>query len=496
MANDPKWRPRPEDYALLLRDQNPWQRGGRVPETLAPPVERPLASCLWRRLVRDEPRRFQVVLGPRRVGKTTVLYQTVGHLLARGVPAQRLWWFRMDHPLLLEIELGNLVRFVLEQSGASGEAPLYLFLDELTYARSWDLWLKTFHDESWPLRIAATSSSTEALRNRRLESGVGRWEEQYLAPYSLSEALSLLGTPQDLDVQDTLDETLAAALPGSVELSEVEPIRRLYLLVGGFPELLVDLAAGSPERLADLQGALLNSQRTLSGDAVERSVYKDIPQCFGVENPAVLERLLYVLAAQATGVLSPQSICRDLGTLTQPTFDKYLGYLERAFLVFTLQNYSGSERGVQKRGRKLYFVDGAIRNAALQRGLAPLTDPGETGVLLENAAASHLHALARQTRVRAYHWRHRSDEVDLVYDHPDRPLAFEVATSRRHTRRGLQAFLERFPRFRNRVYLVARDAPVIAPARGRDGVGSLPLDLFLLATGAQAQRELGRRIAA
>ena len=50
--------------------------------------------------------------------------------------------------------------------------------------------------------------------------------------------------------------------------------------------------------------------------------------------------------------------------MSAPTFHKYVSYLERAFLVFTLLNYSGSEMSKQKRGRKLYFVDGAVRNAA------------------------------------------------------------------------------------------------------------------------------------
>jgi hypothetical protein len=50
--------------------------------------------------------------------------------------------------------------------------------------------------------------------------------------------------------------------------------------------------------------------------------------------------------------------------------------------------YSGGEAQRQRRGRKLYFVNGAVRNAALHRGLAPLSDRGEMGLLLENLAAS------------------------------------------------------------------------------------------------------------
>ena len=67
----------------------------------------------------DDPLRFHLVLGPRRVGKTTVMYQTVRHLIAAGTPPERLWWLRMDHPVLLRESLGELVRHVIEVSEAS-----------------------------------------------------------------------------------------------------------------------------------------------------------------------------------------------------------------------------------------------------------------------------------------------------------------------------------------------------------------------------------------
>lgn len=79
------WQPQPSDYQRVFSEQNPWQSSGAVPEALAPPTERSLASVLWRRLIRNDPRRHQVILGPRRVGKTTVLYQTVQHLIENGI---------------------------------------------------------------------------------------------------------------------------------------------------------------------------------------------------------------------------------------------------------------------------------------------------------------------------------------------------------------------------------------------------------------------------
>ncbi|MYD87004.1 MAG: ATP-binding protein [Acidobacteria bacterium] len=487
----PTWEPSQVDYQRVLAEQNPWKITGEAPASWAPPVERPLTALLTRCLQTADLRRFQLVLGPRRVGKTTCLYQTVRQLLLGGVAPRRIWWLRLDHPLLMQLDLGLLLGVVRDGVEDPNE-PAFVFLDELTYARDWDLWLKTFHDERWPLRIAGSSSATAALRERRLESGVGRWEEQYLAPYLLGEFLDLVEHETSIPLEATLSATVAAVLEAGWDPAGIEPLRRRLLLTGGFPELLVAAGAGKDDD--DEVSMLLRSQQTLRNDAVERAIYKDIPQAFGIDNPMMLERLLYTLAGQITGLLSPQRLCQELDGLSQPTFDRYLSYLERAFLVFTLPNYSGREGAVQRRGRRLYFVDGAVRNAALQRGAGPLTAAEEMGLLYENLVAGHLHALARQTQVRLYHWREGNHEVDLIYDHPEQPLAFEIASSVRHPVTGLQRFMERFPRFKGRCYVVSPEPLGMLPGAAANHVGRLPLDLLLLAASRQAETALERRL--
>lgn len=149
------------------------------------------------------------MLGPRRVGKTTALYQTVRPLIAEGVEPGRTWWLRLDHPLLLQENLGDLVRAVLDTSHATPDVPVLLMLDELVYTDRWELLLKTFFDEQWPVRIAATSSATAAHGERRLESGVGRWSEQHLTPYLSTEFLALVGQDRPVEVGDTLADSLA-----------------------------------------------------------------------------------------------------------------------------------------------------------------------------------------------------------------------------------------------------------------------------------------------
>lgn len=495
------WQPSRDDLLRIFREQNPWHRGGTVPQALAPRTERYLARVLWRRLLDDDPRRHHVVLGPRRVGKTTVLYQTVRRLIDADVPASKVWWLRLDHPLLVQASLGSLVSGLLEGSQATVDDPLYLMMDEIVYADSWDLWLKTLYDERWPVRIAATSSGTAALRSKRHESGIGRWELHHLMPCLLDEAqlLTAGGQAAGLDLPAParcLGETLASLPPGPVVQtrsnmqSSNTNMRHFLTMVGGFPELLTRRTPPQGELDSnDFEDQVLESQRILRGDAVARAVYQDIPQAAGVDNPMNLERLLYLLANDVTGILSPKRLSNELG-ISQPTVERYISFLEQAYLIFTLSNYSGSEHSIQRRGRKLYFTDCAVRNAALQRGLSPLHSPEEQGALLENLVAASLRVLELNGGGRLHHWRDGNSEVDVIYDDPRQPVAFEIASSPDHHRKGLVDLLERHEHLRGHSYLVAPSAPVLPADAGESGIGTLPLDLFLHVVGRQAERAM------
>ena len=489
----------PEDVHLVLAEMNPWHHSGEVPSALSPPVERPLAQHLWSRLLHNPLRRFQLIFGPRQVGKTTVLYQTVARLLAQGIEPSRIWWLQVDHPILRSEQLGDLMRLLVETSGANSDRPIFVMLDEVVYADAWDLWLKSFHDGHLPVQIAATASATAVLRDRHFESGVGRWDEQHLAPYSFLEYLELTGgqagTFWGQEVGWTLSETIRSLPLGPAPDPKLSEARRRFTLVGGFPALLLAYAQGdhySVDGESELD-KLIASQETVRAGAVERTIYRDIPLAYGVDNPMNLERLLHVLASQISGVLSPSNIAKNLG-ISPPTIDRYLNYLEHSLLVFTLPNYSSMESAVQRRGRKLYFVDGAIRNAVLRRVNVSLDDPVDMGKLLENLMAASMRTLALHTAVRLYHWRDGNKEVDLIYDDPANPLAFEIATSASHNRAGLTALIDRYERFRGNSYLVAPTASVVPAHTSESGIGTLPLDPLLIAVNAQAHKAMMSRL--
>lgn len=466
-----------QSLQVAIEGQNPWWRDGSVPE--ARPYRRALVGATLTALLRDHPRRFQVILGPRRVGKTVSIYQMVADLLKRGAPPRSVVYLRLDHPDLIGLRMQPPER----KGGFT-----FLFLDEVLYADRWDLWLKTMYDERWPVRVVATGSATAALRQARRESGVGRWEERVLSPLLFHDFLGIQGrtvvAPAGAIALDVLEDPFRSERP--LAFDDVEPALRAYLLMGGYPELATVLTPQPAQVLA--------AQRIIKDDAVDRAIYKDLQQAYAVEQPLALEKLLYVLAGQVGGLLSTRSVAPAAG-ISLPTAERYVKYLEEASLVFLVPNYARTEEAIQRRGRKVYLGHPAVRPAMLLRGLLPLDDPAEMGVLFENAVATHLHALAQAHQVRLYHWRRERDEVDFVLDHPARPLAVEATWGERHDRRSLHRLAEAEPRLRGRMWLVGPGQPEVRPDQDPDGIGRAPADRWLLACGLAADLAVAGRTA-
>jgi len=55
-----------------------------------------------------EPTSIISVLGPRRAGKTYLLYHTISRLLVKGVPKQNILYVDFEHPRLTEVKVEDL----------------------------------------------------------------------------------------------------------------------------------------------------------------------------------------------------------------------------------------------------------------------------------------------------------------------------------------------------------------------------------------------------
>lgn len=189
-------------------------------------------------------------------------------------------------------------------------------------------------------------------------------------------------------------------------------------------------------------------------------------------------RLLDLTAASSGRVVNLYALSRD-AAVSYETARRYLDVLEDTLVLFRIPAWRGSDRASLVAHPKLLLFDLGVRNAILRRPLdRPLDD--ERGLLLEHLVGLELRrregTLWPEARVHHFRTR-RGAEVDFVLSVAGEQWAIEVKASRQVDARdlkGIEAFAEYAPNVRRRivVFLGAR-------AQRIDRVEILPLEDFL-----------------
>lgn len=378
----------PEQAVIThLQGQNPWWVPGfqspvrRLrPRDYLPPVHALLTRTAVRRAV--------VLLGPRRVGKTILIHHLIEQLIAEGHPPRRIGYVDVGHPLLNGQTLDSLTRLLTEPVPASAEAPHYLFFDEVQYLRDWQDYLKALVDTRPDLRILVSGSAAAALSRQSRESGAGRFTDFMLPPLTFSEYLNLSDNSSAVVEHDEG----RYAVPDLARLNELFVD---YVNFGGYPELALQ-----PEIRRD-------PTRFVKNDIVEKVLLRDLPTLYGIQDIQELNYLFSTLAYNTAEEVALEALSKKSG-VGKPTIQRYIEYLEAAFLVRRLYRVDQSGRRFQReRCFKIYLTNPAMRTGLY--GHAGADDEG-FGHLVETAVfAQHLH-----DDVRLHYARWREAEVDLV----------------------------------------------------------------------------------
>jgi predicted AAA+ superfamily ATPase len=438
----------PDDVIRVLQGFNPWWGQRPVP---VPSFHRLAYDACSRYLFDPAVRRGVLLAGPRRVGKTTVLYQLAERLLARGEDPRSIFYLSLDHPVLKLLTIEKILAVYHSQIRPAGERAV-LLLDEVQYSQDWDLHLKVLIDHRPELRIVATGSA--ALRQRRdsIDSGVGRWITVPMPPLSFYEFLqmrgrALPGVPRDLRPQDLFQQEKPDLANLAASFRGVLPEFQRYLLVGGFPETA-------------LNDETDYCQRILREDVVERVLKRDMVALFGVRKINELEKLFIYLCLNTGGVLSVRTCASELET-TAVTVTGYLELLENAHLIYRLSPSEVGGKKVLRQQNKYYLADAALRNAVLLRGQEVLADPNELGKVVETSVLRHLYAYHYLDTPRIVYWREpRTDkEVDVIVRSPRYVIPVEVKyrnSASLDSAGGLATYCRKDPQVR-KAYLVTRE---------------------------------------
>ena len=190
------------------------------------------------------------------------------------------------------------------------------------------------------------------------------------------------------------------------------------------------------------QGNERETLRQLSGSFL----YKYLLSYQGIRKPDLLEKLLRAVALQ-TGSEVSYSELASLLQVDRKTIITYLDLLEKAFVIFRLQAFSGNLRNEITSTRKIYFYDTGIRNALLAN-FNPLNIRQDTGALWENFLISermkHLHY--NGIWANCFFWRTKDrQEIDYLEEREGKLYAFEFKWNPVKKHRFPVTFLNAYP---------------------------------------------------
>jgi len=365
-------------------------------------------------------RRFPILSGARRVGKSTILYQMIELLLARGVAPRNILYVSFDNPIIKMVSIEDVLCIYEALYPIEGE--IFLFFDEIQYAENWELWLKVIYDSRRDCRLTATGSASPVIVKGASDSGAGRWNILKAPTLSFYEYCELMQLDDRPKIEGSVRLTELAELPRG-ELTHLVnlfapllPHFNRYITIGSFPEL----ALANDDTYA---------QRILREDVVDKVIKRDVLTLYNVRNPLSMEKLFLYLCMNSSSIFSTQTAAKELENINPKTIEDYISFLEMSNLIYRSNPIGVGSKAALKGKPKIYIADAAIRNAVLMIDDI-LSDDHEMGIMVETAVYKHIATFFQTVATVSvgYYRRARENqkEVDVVINLPKEKILCEV----------------------------------------------------------------------
>lgn len=356
-------------------------------------IQRQLVKIVESRLFR---KKAIIIVGPRQVGKTTLL-----KMLADKSDRRVLNW-NCDEPDVRQ----KLTEPTSTQLGAETANADIIFIDEAQRVQNIGITLKLLTDNFPDKQIVVTGSSALELSNSINEPLTGRKYEYVMFPISAEELIDNHG-------------------------AQVE--RRLLerrMIYGSYPEVITN-EGNEKEILTNIVGSYL---------------YKDIFSFQDVRKPEIIEHLLQALALQIGREVSFNELGKLVG-LNSLTVQRYIDLMEKSYIIFHLRSYSRNVRSELKKSRKIYFYDNGVRNTILG-DFKPLDLRQDNGALWENYIISERlkHNAYNMFYGKSYFWRTiQQQEIDYIEDVDGTLHAYEFKWNTTRQPRLTETFARNYP---------------------------------------------------
>lgn len=349
-------------------------------------------------------RRMQIVMGPRQVGKSTLVGQFTE---ATSVPFD---FFAADSVNRFDTSwIPNKWQQARMRMDIHSEQEHILVIDEVQKIRGWSEQVKKEWDEDSRshrnLKVILLGSSRLLLQKGLEESLEGRFETIKMGYWDWQEMHEAFGF--------SMDE---------------------YVYFGGFPGLAPDIQ--DEDRWRNL----------MEDSIISPILTRDILEIEEIRNPALLRQVFELACIESAKELSLTKMQGTMNSGTVPTIKNYLDILNKSMTVQPLQNYSASRIKEKLSVPKMQVFNNAFRNRFGSFSFDDArVDPAEWGRQIESAVGAHLANRSMMDDYELFYWRNeRRQECDYVLRKGQALVAIEVKSGSVDKTVGFEKFKEQF----------------------------------------------------
>lgn len=368
-----------------LRYENPWWVNKQIPEVYGSMAKRLYFSLFYPYVVEKNIRRALVLMGPRRVGKTVMLFHSIQQLLSEMINPQKIFFIGIDNPIYVHLSLEDILSLCKQSLNQENLNGCYVFFDEIQYLKDWERHLKVLVDSYPETKFIVSGSAAAALKWHSTESGAGRFTDFMLPPLTFQEYIHLKDMNHLIyNGQISYGENqIPYCLTHDIKVLNKEFVH--YLNFGGYPEVVLS------EKIQSDMG------RYVKNDIVDKVLLRDLPSLYGIKDVQELNRFFTYIAYNSGNEFSYERMSQESG-IQKDTLKKYLEYLEAAFLIKVLNKVDVNAKRLKRvTSFKVYLTNPSLRTALF----SPISESdSEMGNMVETAVLSQ--------------WMHR-EKLDLTY---------------------------------------------------------------------------------
>lgn len=362
------------------------------------------------------------ILGPRRVGKTSLVEAYMGEHPERTWVAYNCDDFELRRKLSQKNILEELIVDACMYHIGDGEK-VWVVIDEVQKCPECFDQIKLIYDnykDQNVIKFILTGSALLELHRLSAESLAGRIEMFYLSEFSLQETVELIydiELPEQSTLQmlfdqdiDQLSQQVKCLLPRK---SRSMDILELQMIWGGLPEVL--LCDDDQQRVQYLSNYL------------QTYLEKDIRPMSTISNIELYRQVLDVIAEQ-TGSIRDDSKLLNALDCSRDTFKKYRATLAATLMYYELYPYISSSIKRISKSPKGYLINNGLVSYLTGFDKRPMLQKANMlGHRFENWIFKELQVVLanRAHRSNVHYWRMSNGrEVDFVVDY--KPYVFPI----------------------------------------------------------------------